>query len=358
MDSSLVYATCLLAIGLSFTLWIIFVSLFKPTQWLTPAKKTIIITGCDSGIGLQLARYFHRQGSIVIATVLSKQSESVAELIDLDKNEGRMFIVELDLKDRTKTKKAAEEIEQLLESNQLKLHALVNNAGVCVLSELDFCTEEQIDEQLSVNLIGTIYFTKQLLPIVIQSQGKVHVMRNCSRLTFFSPTPGRIINVSSVNALQTFPGLSIYSATKAGLEAFGNTLRIELAKFDVKVINIRLGDFAKLTNIMANHKKAMEAQKKEWNNAKRSYYQKDYFEHFHWQVLKNHGFFSPPSYEQSTLFADFEEALFAVNPANCIMCAVLSLKLFIYALASLPTRCSVTIINLIVNKSIPHSTNI
>jgi len=47
----------------------------------------------------------------------------------------------------------------------------VNNAGVCVFGELDFSTDDQIEEQVNINLIGTVALTKKLLPLLIQSKG-------------------------------------------------------------------------------------------------------------------------------------------------------------------------------------------
>ena len=53
----------------------------------------------------------------------------------------------------------------------LGLHALVNNAGICVFGEFDFCTLSQIEDQIDINLLGTIRLTKLILPLLIKSKG-------------------------------------------------------------------------------------------------------------------------------------------------------------------------------------------
>ena len=112
-----ILAFLVLVFGVSLCLWAFYSALFY-RQWLTPLNKVIVITGCDSGIGWQLAKHFHRKGSIVIATVISKQSPGAVRL----QNElgfDRLYLLELDLKKKSKIIQVANEIENILQ--QLKL---------------------------------------------------------------------------------------------------------------------------------------------------------------------------------------------------------------------------------------------
>lgn len=196
------------------------------------------------------------------------------------------------------------------------LHALVNNAGISVFGEFDFCTVKHIEDQININLLGPILLTKSFLHILIRDKA-------------------RIINSSSVNAMQPFPGIGVYSATKKGIEAFSESLRMELHKFKVQVINVRLGDYARLTNIMTQHSRIVEQQEEELKTHKQDLYG-DYFRLYHESALKNYGMFSPKSFESSSLFDDFDEAIFAVKPRKYILSATLSYRLIIYFLVFLP----------------------
>ena len=159
-------------------------------------------------------------------------------------------------------------------------------------------------------------------------------MLNHLRL-IFKYFQGRIVNVSSVNAMQSFPGVSVYSATKRAIEGFGDALRMELYKFGVQVINVRLGDYAKLTNIMSKHEQVVAAQENELDHFKRKLYG-DYFHQYHKSAIENYGFFSPKSFESSSLFDDFEEAVLVVKPHTHRVSATWSYKLLIYFLIFLP----------------------
>lgn len=140
---------------------------------------------------------------------------------------------------------------------------------------------------------------------------------------------------SSVNAMVSFPGICVYSATKSALEAFGESLRIELHKFDVQVVNVRLGDYAKLTNIMAQHQQVVAHQEEGLSQSKRQLYG-DYFHKYHQSAMSNYGLFSPKSFEASPLFPNFEEAVYSVTPRKYILSATLSYKWLIYFLAFIP----------------------
>lgn len=119
METSFSYwfSFLLLIISLVTILWCIYSSIFLPTQWNNPKGKTILITGCDSGIGLELAKHFHRKGSTVIATVLSRQSSGAQELIQTLTD--RLFLVELDLSNIHVSNESILKIQSILEDNNL-----------------------------------------------------------------------------------------------------------------------------------------------------------------------------------------------------------------------------------------------
>lgn len=111
------FAYLVLIVGLGYTLWIYWVAVTQPTQWLTPVDKVIVITGCDSGIGYQLAKHFHEKGSIVIATVLSESSEGARNLSAQLKGD-RFHLVQLNLKSSEDIAQTAQRIGKVLEKRK------------------------------------------------------------------------------------------------------------------------------------------------------------------------------------------------------------------------------------------------
>lgn len=194
---------------------------------------------------------------------------------------------------------------------------------------------DQIHDQIDINLLGTIRLTKLTLPLLIQSKG-------------------RIVNVSSVNAMQSFPGIAVYSATKRAIEGFTDALRMELHKFKVQVISLRLGDYARLTNIMSKHEQVVVQQERQLDQSQRRLYG-DYFDRFHKSALQNYGYFSPTSFESSTLFGDFEEAILAVEARTNRISATWSYKMLIYFLIFLPIGIRESLIRKFSNSMLPKT---
>lgn len=121
MDDSTFYfwlSFLLLLISFFALSWSFFAALFLPTQWLTPVDKVILITGCDSGIGLEIAKYLHSKGSIIIATVLSRSSPGALELKTLKLNEDRIFLIELNLIDSKNLHESIEKIRKILDERK------------------------------------------------------------------------------------------------------------------------------------------------------------------------------------------------------------------------------------------------
>lgn len=279
----------------------------------TSTDDAIIISGCDSGIGLELAKYFHttRNVRIICGFLKPDESSGFKELSRLSKLErgDRIILRKLDIT-------ASQDIEDLVgfiddtrnKGDIKKLIGLINNAGIMTYGEFDWLTWDHIQDQIDVNLVGTLRLTRAILPYMIESRG-------------------RIVNVSSVNDTTVFPGLSVYSATKSALSTFSRGIGYELRKFGVHVVTLRLGDFAKLTNIMARHSSNKDDMWNEMSPKKKVMY-RDFFQEFNQHLLNNYGMTSPKEFEDSSLFQDFERALFSINPPTTIVCASLTFKVF------------------------------
>ena len=248
-------------------------------------------------------------------------------------NNDRLLLLQLDICDQISVEKSVSKVEKFLERKNLKyLHALINNAGVCIFAEFDWYTDEQYLKQINVNLIGTIRMCKNYL----------HLLRprnfiDCSKLNKYDDK--RIINVCSVNSLYAYPGISVYTATKFGIKGFSDSLRFELNKFNIKVINIYPGDYCRLTNLFKQHFIEIDKMDNEMDEDKKSFY-KGYFEIYNKNVIENHGIIGAKSFEETNLFNHFLEALISKHPRSNIISGNLISTYFLRLLSILPINCS------------------
>ncbi|XP_069089423.1 retinol dehydrogenase 7-like [Pleurodeles waltl] len=180
--------------------------------------KYVLITGCDSGFGSLLARYLDRRGMHVLAACPTpKGAEQLNEATS-----HRLQTVFLDV---TKTDSVAVMAEWVKgQVGKKGLWGLVNNAGIGFpMAPNEWLTKEDYQKVISVNLLGMIDVTVNLLPLVRQAKG-------------------RITNMSSgLGRIAIFGGG--YCISKYGVEAFSDSLRRELRPFGVKVSIVEPGAF-------------------------------------------------------------------------------------------------------------------
>lgn len=176
-------------------------------------QKTVLITGCSSGIGLESARELKRQGFRVLAAC--RKADDVARM----DQEGFTGVL-LDLDNAASVDRAADEVIALTGN---RLYGLFNNAGYGVYGSLDAISREQLEQQFSSNFFGTHQLTLRLLPAMLP-HGE-----------------GRIVMTSSVMGLISTPGRGAYAASKYALEAWSDALRMELRHTGIKVSLIEPG---------------------------------------------------------------------------------------------------------------------
>lgn len=175
--------------------------------------KSILITGCSSGIGRMTAKYFNEKGWNVAATV-RKFSDEDKELTDLG-----MLVTELDVtKEDTIQKAVAETVEKFD-----KVDVLLNNAGYGSYGILEATPEKAIRMQFDVNVIGTLMVSKNVIPY----------MRKAGE--------GTIINISSMGGKITFPLGTLYHGSKFAVEGMSEALSYELEPIGLKVKMIEPG---------------------------------------------------------------------------------------------------------------------
>lgn len=181
------------------------------------AGKVAVVTGASQGIGEAAARAFAAEGCHVL---LAARSEArLAKLAkDLEaQHKVRALAVPTDVR-------SWDAIQALAAAAKREFHhvdVLVNNAGVGIGGTVLDMSVEHLDETLEVNLRGPFLVSKALVPLMREG--------------------GTVLNIASVVAREGIPGLSAYSASKAGLRNFSEALAKELAPRGLRVVCVMPG---------------------------------------------------------------------------------------------------------------------
>ena len=178
--------------------------------------KTVLITGCSSGIGEASARYFAAQGWNVAATM--RNPAAARHLNDV----ANVKVFALDVTDKASIAKAVAETIAAFG----RIDALVNNAGYGLFGPFETASDELIERQFKTNLFGLFDVTRAVLP------------------TMRAQKAGVIVNISSIGGLTTFPMNSLYHATKFAVVGFSESLAFELAPFGIQVKVVAPGGVA------------------------------------------------------------------------------------------------------------------
>ena len=176
--------------------------------------KTILITGCSSGIGHVAAHELKKRGYRIFATC--RHLKDVQRL----KTEGFEEVYPLDL---SSSDSIHEAVQWVLSETGGKLYALFNNGAYGQPGAVEDLTRTAIRQQFEVNVFGTMELTNLLIPAMREQQD------------------ARIIQNSSVLGLITMPYRGAYAASKFALEGLSDTLRMELKNTSIKVSLIEPG---------------------------------------------------------------------------------------------------------------------
>ncbi|MGD0817414.1 MAG: SDR family oxidoreductase [Methanomassiliicoccales archaeon] len=166
------------------------------------SNRSVVITGASEGIGREVAFRFSREGWNVVLTYHKDEEEGIDARSKCDALGARSsMLLQLDVADVSSIKHVVNEIEH----NIGKINVLVNNAGIDVWKPLREQTPEEVSRQVRTNLEGLIIMTLTMLPLVEDT----------------------IINLGSRTGIEGHPGISVYSATKAGIRGFTRSLAQE-----------------------------------------------------------------------------------------------------------------------------------
>jgi len=178
-------------------------------------QRTWFITGASSGFGRQMTEQLLERGDRVAGTV--RRLDSV---VDLSSKYGSRFWTEqLDLVDTP----SIQRIVCKAFADLGRIDVVVNNAGYALFGAAEGLTDDQIDRQIHTNLLGPIQVTRAAIPYM-RAQGG-----------------GRILALSTYGGQATYPGASLYHATKWGVEGFFDSIYGELSPFNIGITIVEPG---------------------------------------------------------------------------------------------------------------------
>ncbi|MDP4083758.1 MAG: SDR family oxidoreductase [Bacillota bacterium] len=184
--------------------------------------KNIVITGASGGIGAEIAKLCAARGANLV--LLARSMDKLEQLQNSlqERYQVKVDVFQLDVSDTNQVQKVFKQIDETI--NEVDI--LVNNAGFGVFREAHEATIEEIKGMFNVNVVGLMVCTSMVLP-------KMRERRF-----------GHIINIASQAGKIATPKSSVYSATKHAVLGFTNSLRMELADFNVYVTSVNPGPIA------------------------------------------------------------------------------------------------------------------
>ena len=190
----------------------------------TITMKTVLITGCSSGYGLETARYFHAQGWNVIATMRTPRENLLPQ-------SARLRVLALDVTDERSIAAALKSCGPV--------DVLVNNAGIGLFGAFEATPMATTREVFETNTFGVMAMTHALLP------------------QFRARKSGVVVNVTSTATLAPMPLVAVYTASKTAIEGFTASLALELQAFNVNMKLVEPG-YAPTTRFAVNGSERME----------------------------------------------------------------------------------------------------
>jgi len=196
----------------------------------SPNAKVWLITGCSSGFGKQIAIAARSRGDLVIATARKISALEPLQAIGCD-------ALALDITtDEATVKRVVEQAHAI----HGRIDVLVNNAGIGSLQSVESTTDADALTMINTNVFGLLRVTRAALPFMRAQQS------------------GTIANIGSVLSRLVYPGNAIYSASTAAVAAISQTLRVEVAAFNIDVVVVEPGLFR--TEIIGSNARSSDAE--------------------------------------------------------------------------------------------------
>jgi NAD(P)-dependent dehydrogenase (short-subunit alcohol dehydrogenase family) len=211
MTSFLVISGTLVWMAIIFFILIRLIRMLQGRRIESISKQWILVTGCDSGFGLELVERLNATGASVIACTYTE--EGLTRALKAGAKRAYCF----DLTDETAVAEFATEILQVSDG---KIRGLVHNAGIVLPGFAEYQPLGNYHKVMKVNFYAVVSLTQKMIPAIKAGEG-------------------RIVFLSSVDGIVSLPGNAPYDASKFAIEAYADALRVELSfwKISVSVIN-------------------------------------------------------------------------------------------------------------------------
>ena len=180
--------------------------------------KVAIVTGASKGIGASIATHLAAEGASVVVNYSSSKEGADRVVKEITGNGGKAVAVQANLSKEADIRRLFTDAEKPFG----RLDVLVNNAGIYEFAPLENITAEHFHKQFGLNVLGLILATQEAVK-------------------HFGAGGGNIVNISSVAATSALPNASVYSATKAAVEAVTRSLAKELGPRNIRVNSINPG---------------------------------------------------------------------------------------------------------------------
>jgi 3-oxoacyl-[acyl-carrier protein] reductase len=180
--------------------------------------KVAVVTGASKGIGAAIAEHMAAEGASVVVNYASSKAGADATVERITQKDGRAVAIQADLS-------RPEDIQRLFAESKKafgKIDILVNNAGVYEFAPLEAITPEHFHQQFNLNVLGLLLATQEAVK-------------------YFGAEGGSVVNISSVVATLAPPNSSVYSGTKAAVNAITRSLAQELGPRKIRVNAINPG---------------------------------------------------------------------------------------------------------------------
>jgi 3-oxoacyl-[acyl-carrier protein] reductase len=180
--------------------------------------KVAVVTGASKGIGAAIAKHLAAEGAAVVVNYSSSKEGADRVVQEIKSEGGKAVAVQANVARQADVERLFAETKQAFD----KLDILVNNAGIYDFAPLDGVTAEHFHKQFDLNVLGLLLVTQQAA-------------------RHFGPAGGSVVNISSVVAHSPVATASVYSATKAAVDAITKSLAKELGPRKIRVNSINPG---------------------------------------------------------------------------------------------------------------------
>jgi 3-oxoacyl-[acyl-carrier protein] reductase len=180
--------------------------------------KVAVVTGASKGIGASIAKQLAAEGAAVVVNYSSSRGGAERVVAEITSKGGKAVAVQANVARKAEIERLFSEAKKAFS----RIDILVNNAGIYEFSPLEGVTEEHFHKQFDLNVLGLILASKEAV-------------------RYFDSAGGSIINISSVVSTAAPPNASVYSATKAAVDAITRSLAKELGPRKIRVNAINPG---------------------------------------------------------------------------------------------------------------------